>query len=57
MALTNAFNLQSKTKAELNGLYAELFNRLADQNIYQQKREQYYSMMYHLKQALAYNNS
>ncbi len=51
--LTNAFNLQSKTKNELKGLYVELFNKLADKNINNRERTQIQSMLYQVKLTLS----
>jgi hypothetical protein len=48
MGLALHFNLQSKTKDELMGLYSELFNQLADPHIRKQQREHLYSMMHQL---------
>lgn len=51
--LSTQFNLQSKTKTELQGLYIELFNRLADQNATPAQRKNTHAMMYLLRTTFA----
>ncbi|MEP0175020.1 MAG: hypothetical protein ABJD02_19140 [Paraglaciecola sp.] len=53
MALATQFNLSSKTKVELKGLYIDLFNKLGDKNTSRQEAMQVHSTMYHIKRELA----
>jgi hypothetical protein len=54
MALTSHFNLNSKTKSELKGLYIDLFNKLANREIGQEEHQQLQGALYRVRLCLEY---
>lgn len=52
MALTSSFNFQEKTRNELQGMYSELFNQVANRNIRKQQRKVLYGALQRLRYEL-----